>query len=58
MDSSWSDEAISLRHIAIDTPQLINRQFIYNHFKTLRLYNCEVSIGHTVYVDDNIILIK
>lgn len=36
-DYSWSDEAKSLREIAVKSPELISDNFIHQHFITLRL---------------------
>ena len=36
-DYSWSEEARSLRELAVKHPELISDDFIHQHFKTLRL---------------------
>lgn len=36
-DYSWSDEAKSLREIAVKKPELINDSFVHQHFITIRL---------------------
>lgn len=42
-DYSWSNEARSLREIAVKNPELINDSFIHQHFLTLRLTDKNIS---------------
>lgn len=42
-DYSWSDEAKSLREVAVKTPELIKDGFIHQHFITLRLADKGIS---------------
>ena len=37
LDYSWSDEAKELREIAVRSPWLIDDNFVFSHFKTLRI---------------------
>lgn len=37
IDYSWSDEARRLREIAVQSPWLIDKSFVLQHFKTLRI---------------------
>lgn len=38
-DYSWSDEAKALRELAVQSPDSVNNDFIYKHFRTLRILN-------------------
>ena len=40
---SWSDEAKELREIAVRSPWLVDKNFVLNHFKTLRIVDKDVS---------------
>ncbi|XP_067949493.1 leucine-rich repeat-containing protein 43-like, partial [Watersipora subatra] len=42
-DYSWSDEARSLREIAVKDPEIIDDDFIHRHFVTLRLTDKGIS---------------
>ena len=42
-DYSWSEEAKSLRELAVKCPELIDEDFIYKHFVTLRLTDKGIS---------------
>ena len=42
-DYSWSNEAKTLREIAVKSPWLIDDRFILQHFKTLRILDKGVS---------------
>lgn len=42
-DYSWSEEARSLRELAVKSPELINDNFIHQHFVTLRLTDKGIS---------------
>ena len=43
LDYSWSEEAKTLREIAVKSPWLIDQQFVLNYFKTLRIVDKNVS---------------
>ena len=45
LDYSWSDEAKSLREIAVRSPWLIDERFVLNHFKSLRIVDKRVRFG-------------
>nr|XP_039249055.1 leucine-rich repeat-containing protein 43-like [Styela clava] len=42
VDTSWSEEAASLRQLAVSEPWKINKKFIWHYFKTLRLIDKEI----------------
>lgn len=41
-DTNWSNEAASLRRLAVSEPNKIDEQFVWNHFETLRLIDKKV----------------
>ncbi|ESP04133.1 hypothetical protein LOTGIDRAFT_237548 [Lottia gigantea] len=43
LDYSWSEEAKTLREIAVKSPWLIDDRFVLNHFKTLRIVDKNVT---------------
>ncbi|ELU10855.1 hypothetical protein CAPTEDRAFT_191885 [Capitella teleta] len=44
LDYSWSDEAKRLREIAVKSPWLIDNNFIFSHFVTLRLIDRQITV--------------
>ena len=42
LDYSWSNEAKSLREIAVRSPWLIDERFVLSYFKTLRIIDKKV----------------
>ena len=45
VDCSWSDEAESLREIAVRTPEKLSETFILKFFKSLRIVDKKVSVN-------------
>ena len=43
----WSDEIPSLRQLAIHKPHVITENYIFRHFKTLRLIDRDVCLTST-----------
>ncbi|GFO37698.1 leucine-rich repeat-containing protein 43 [Plakobranchus ocellatus] len=43
LDYSWSEEAKELREIAVKSPWLIDKNFVLNYFKTLRIIDKEIT---------------
>lgn len=43
VDTSWSEEAASLRQIAVSEPWKISKKFVWQYFKTLRLIDKEIN---------------
>jgi hypothetical protein len=56
MDYSWSDEAKKLRKIAVKSPWLIDDNFVFSHFKTLRMIDRGVSGLFTSFIQVHSIL--
>ena len=44
VDCSWSDEAESLREIAVKTPDKLSQAFILKFFKSLRIVDKKVTL--------------
>ncbi|KAM7391958.1 hypothetical protein PAMP_022604 [Pampus punctatissimus] len=49
-DESWSPQAPALRRLAVLTPELLHRDFVYNYFTTLRIVDKDVSV-----IDDGLL---
>ncbi|KAM7416689.1 hypothetical protein PAMA_018649 [Pampus argenteus] len=49
-DESWSPQAPALRRLAVLTPKLLRRDFVYNYFTTLRIVDENVSV-----IDDGLL---
>ena len=45
LDYSWSKEAKELREVAVKSPWLIDRDFVLNYFKTLRIVDKNVGLN-------------
>lgn len=43
VDCSWSNEASTLREIAVKTPEKLSKEFVLNHFKSLRIVDKRVN---------------
>jgi len=50
-DPDWSNDARSLRELAIRTPWIVTDEFVWNHFKSLCLVDHCVSECSQLYID-------
>ncbi|RVE68239.1 hypothetical protein OJAV_G00089020 [Oryzias javanicus] len=50
VDDSWSPQVSTLRELAVLTPEHLRKNFIYNHFTTLRIVDKGVSV-----IDDGLL---
>jgi len=48
VDCSWSEEAKTLREMAVKSPEQINDKFILKHFNTLRIIDRGVIINTSI----------